>query len=255
MQLPRGTFREIRKNVTIESLLADIEQERFSGVSTISSETIAGTLVFKTGKCILVKFQNKSGDRGWDELRKVSSEEVDVALSTLDDAQIQLSLEFNKSGRLTRGTAPTQTIPQKTVIPVHKTRAAQPVEKKPAAPIKPVPPRVPPASPVRPPFSPAATVVTPEQRTVVLQNRPPHPPTGVKPPTPVPQPPPVLVHRREVPPQSAPEPEPAEPEEATSFDEDIDTFDTMDLENVTDKLRTDCKSMIKDLNLDHLLDR
>jgi hypothetical protein len=41
----------------------------------------------------------------------------------------------------------------------------------------------------------------------------------------------------------------------SSFEKDIDTFDTMDLDNVTDKIRNDCKTMIKQLHLEHLMER
>ena len=41
----------------------------------------------------------KSGDTGWDELQKCGGK-VDAALSTLDEAQVRLSLEFNKTCRL-----------------------------------------------------------------------------------------------------------------------------------------------------------
>jgi len=255
MQLPRGTFREIRKNVTIESLLATLEQEKFSGVSNISSETIAGTLVFKMGKCILIKFQNKSGDRGWEELRKVPGEEVDVALSTLDDPQIQLALEFNKSGRVTRGSVPAHSAPQKAMVPPRPVHASQPAEKKVPAPAKPLHPPTAGIPHLRPPATPVTAAPAPEPKTVILQGRPPHPPAGLKPPVSVPQPSPPAVNRREVPRAPAEEPVPEEPAEPTSFDEDFDTFDSMDLDNVADKIRTDCKSMIKDLNLDHLLER
>ena len=40
-----------------------------------------------------------------------------------------------------------------------------------------------------------------------------------------------------------------------SSDRDIDTLDIQDLENVTDKIRNDCKTMIKQLNLEHLMER
>ena len=64
-------------------------------------------------------------------------------------------------------------------------------------------------------------------------------------------------------PQTAPaapaKPAPAESEDASgqasTFEKDIDTFDTMDLDNVTDKIRNDCKTMIKQLHLEHLMER
>jgi len=103
MQLPRGTFREIRKSETIGEILTELERTKFSGICSISSGSGTGTLVLKSGKCILVKFHGKSGDTGWDELQKNLFEEVDAALSSLDEAQVQLSLEFNKACRLVRG--------------------------------------------------------------------------------------------------------------------------------------------------------
>jgi len=48
---------------------------------------------------------------------------------------------------------------------------------------------------------------------------------------------------------------PEKDHENTSFENDLDTFDTMDFDNVTDKIRTDCKTMIKQLHLDHLMER
>ena len=100
MQLPRGTFREIRKSVAVESLLNALDGEKFSGIANISSPSLTGTLVFKAGKCILVKIRNSRGDTGWDEIQKAGNEEVDAALSLLDDAQIGLALEFNKPCRI-----------------------------------------------------------------------------------------------------------------------------------------------------------
>jgi len=259
MQLPRGTFREIKKNVTIESLLVEIEHAKFSGISNISAETISGTLVFKTGKCILVKFQNKQGDRGWDELRKAAHEEVDVALSSLDEAQIQLSLEFNKSCRVITSVKPGSPVPQKPSAPAHPVLPVQPVARKTPAPVLLQPkPQPKPATAVPHPHHasvPVMAVPAPEQKTATLQGPPPHPPAGLQTPALVPQPPHVQVRRREVPKQTAEEPNPEETAEPSSFDDDIDTFDTLDLDNVTDKIRNDCKTMIKDLNLDHLLDR
>jgi hypothetical protein len=255
MQLPRGTFREIKKNVTIESLLAEIEHAKFSGISNISSETIAGTLVFKTGKCILVKFQNKSGDRGWDELQKAAHEEVDVALSSLDDPQIQLSLEFNKSCRVITTAKPGLQGQQKPSAPAHPALPVRPVARKTPATPSLLQPK--PAAAVSHPHHASLPVAAPapEQKTGPLQGPPPHPPAGLKPAPAVPQPPHVQVHRREVPKQTVEEPNHADTPESSSFDDDIDTFDTLDLDNVTDKIRNDCKTMIKDLNLDHLMDR
>jgi hypothetical protein len=251
MQLPRGTFREIRKNVTIESLLAGLESEKFSGISNISSPDLTGTLVFKAGKCILVKFKSKGGDAGWEELQKATDEEIDAVLSTLDDAQSQLALEFNKSCRVVKamksGTPPS---PQKPAQYSHQeAQRPVPVQKSavPQAPLKrPVKP-APVISRMHPPQVPATSPP--------VQNAPPQTPLFANAAAPVHPPPqmPVLpsdvTKKKEADNKTAPE------QESSSFESDIDTFDTMDLDNVTDKIRSDCKTMIKQLHLDHLMER
>ena len=249
MQLPRGTFREIRKGETIENILLDLERSKFSGICSISSNSGSGTLALKGGKCILVKFQGKGGDAGWDELQKNHAEEVDAALSTLDEAQIQLSLEFNKTCRLIKGGK----IAQEPSRPVH-----QPIHelaKKPAPPAHAAPPI-------------AAAKMTP---------RPAAPIPAVHRPTPPVQPPaaqdpkiqkgPSIFQRPAMPAPLAPVQQAKESTDnpvsdgqeadshGSSFENDIDTFDTMDLDNVTDKIRNDCKTMIKQLHLDHLMER
>ncbi len=70
---------------------------KFTGVCTISYKTGNGTIVFKHGKRILAEFQNTTGDSAWDAFQKIISEKADASLSTLSEAQIQLSLEFNKT--------------------------------------------------------------------------------------------------------------------------------------------------------------
>jgi len=142
MQLPRGTFREIRKSVAIESLLKELDGEKYSGVANISSPSLTGTLVFKAGKCILVKFQNNRGDAAWDELLKAGSEEVDAALSLLGDAQIELALEFNRPCRILKSGkhAPAQASRRATPSAPHEPPRSFPAQKPavPAAPSKPL---------------------------------------------------------------------------------------------------------------------
>jgi len=252
MQLPRGTFREIKKGIPVSVLLGELEKTGFSGVCSFSFEESTGTLVFKSGKGILSKFRNKNGDAAWDELQKILDEEVDAALSTLDEAQIQLSLEFNKSSRLVkwaRGAPAKPPAPKPAHVPSGQT-AAQPVRHipspaqvphavharpAPAAPIAPQPERAPEVYP--PPV--------PAQRPVI----PPRPAPSAR--APVTQPSAEHVPEKKT---SVPD-EPGEPAGSSSFENDIDTFDSMDLENVTAKIRSDCKSMIKQLNLEHLIDR
>jgi hypothetical protein len=261
MQLPRGTFREIKKNETTESILLELERSKFSGICSISSGSNMGTLVFRAGKCILVKFLGKSGDAGWDEVQNILNNEVDAALSSLDEPQIQLALEFNKTCKIVRSGKIGQS--QQAPAPLsrhehHETARPEPARKPPAishfaAPAKPVPK----------PAAPAGMKQSPPQKV---------------PPVPEHMPPAVSAHTAHTEPVTKPvsqaplsqrahapkaeslhaareESQPPDGQDATSFDSDIDTIDTMDLENVTDKIRNDCKTMIKQLHLEHLMER
>ncbi|MFY9982297.1 MAG: hypothetical protein WAK75_06995, partial [Methanoregula sp.] len=101
MQLPRGTFREIQKNQKAGDLLAELERSRFSGICSISCREGICTLVLKSGKCILAEYTTSKGDAALESLLMSNAgEAIDAALSTLDEAQIQLSLEFNKSEKV-----------------------------------------------------------------------------------------------------------------------------------------------------------
>lgn len=248
MQLPRGTFREIRKGVEIQSLLQALEGEKFSGIANLSSPSLAGTLVFKAGKCILVKLGNSRGDTGWDEVQNAGAEEVDAVISVLGDAQIGLALEFNKPCRIlkagTHAPAPVSNRPvhpatretphafqpQKTAAPV----APQPPSTKPEptshhAPAPASPPRAPPSQ--APPLNPYLFSKT---KTAPVHPSPPVPDSL---------------------PRNEEKDSPGKDHETGTFEDDLDTFDSMDIENVTDKIRTDCKTIIKQLHLDHLMER
>lgn len=45
------------------------------------------------------------------------------------------------------------------------------------------------------------------------------------------------------------------PQDPTGFEQDMETLDGMDLGKVSDKIRTDCRNRVKQLNLEHLLER
>jgi hypothetical protein len=263
MQLPRGTFREIKKSEQVSSILDEFEQKKFSGICNISSDKVSGTLVFKSGKCILAKVQSKSGDTAWDELLKMNSQEVDAALSSLDEAQIQLALEFNKVCRIVKGgkTIPvTGSLPQKSVSLPHPEPDMKkiPLQKNPGAPTKPeagLPKHIHPAPPtprpsssfVSPPLSVKNASPPPQARASV----PSQPPSMVQPQSqiPVSRPSPSIEQN------NSPESEEMTAKDSSCFERDIDTFDTLDLDDVTDKIRNDCKTMIKQLQLEHLMER
>lgn len=223
MQLPRGTFREIRKGIQIGSLVAELIGEKYTGIASISSPDASGTLVFRQGKFLLVKFRNARGDAALDEIQNAGRQVVDAALSLLGDTQIELALEFNKPCRLTRSGKNIST--QATF--------------RPGTPEYPGVPRPPSSGPAVKPKSlhpplPAHSPISPARAADTSRRAPsPHPVTT------------------EVPP--APAGKPAEAE--TTFEDDLTTFENLDIDSVTDKIRNDCKSMIKQLHLDHLMEK
>ena len=250
MQLPRGTFREIRKSVAIGSLLKELDGEKYSGVANISSPSLTGTLVFKAGKCILVKFQNNRGDTAMDELLKAGSQVVDAALSLLGDAQIDLALEFNRPCRILKsGKHATAQVSHRATPSASREPPRSAPTQKPAAPAALL------KSPVKPGPSPHHVPAPPAAPQAPVHSSPLHPPQFSKAAAQVPPSPPMpspwyedgKKHKAD---------ETSEKDRDTSiFESDLDSFDAMDIDNVTDKIRTDCKTMIKQLQLDHLLER
>jgi hypothetical protein len=248
MQLPRGTFREIKKGQRLEDLLEELGRSRFSGICSISFDDIISTLVMKSGKCILATYAHMTGDAAYDEVGTIPDQEVDAALSTLDEAQIQLALEFNKAAR---------------IIKSAKTVSAHQKPAEPAAPII--------HQTVEMVHAPAhgARVHTPAHATpgtiprpVVNSSIPAAAPAAVQPDEPISarhragsaHEPVLAIPKESKKPNANGEEDKIQPE-TSSFEKDIDTFDTMDISNVTDKIRKDCKTMVKQLNLDHLMER
>lgn len=233
MQLPRGTFREIQKQQKLGDIFTELERGKFSGICSISCREGLGNLVLKSGKCILAEFETFKGDTALENLIYASSgDAVDAALSTLDEAQIQLSLEFNKAERI-RNTGRGSTASDKPANPpvqqVHRTveARARPArepnmslwgDKLPDKPLQPrkLPPQPPLATPTKPITEPPATI---RARTISGSGRQ----------SPI--------------------------QETVQGESDMDTFDSMNLDEVTAKIREDCKTMVKNLQLEHLMER
>jgi hypothetical protein len=261
MQLPRGTFREIKKNKLVKSILDELENTKFSGICNILYGPESGTLVFKSGQCILAKIRDKSGKGALDELLKMSNLDVDAGLSSLDEPQIQLALEFNEDCRIVKAgktTSVKAAQPQKPSPVVHNepVKKPYPPPHSAAAPVRPTAPSrktAPVPSPAIRSSSfttlpkPAKKVVSPPQARVLTT------PSSAAPVKPFSQ---MPVFR----PSYSNQPRnPAETEvsaqDSSNFEKDIDTFDSLDLDNVTDKIRNDCRTMIKQLQLEHLMGR
>ncbi|PKG33981.1 hypothetical protein [Methanoregula sp.] len=228
MQLPRGTFREIRKKIVLQDLLSEFEDTRFTGTCGIVAGPATGSFVFQNGACILARFHGQAGDAAIREMQQSARDAVDVIISTLDETQVRLALEFNPACIVltepspdtghsppARGTAPTRTIPPVSpdapVAPASPRRGRRiliasgvPVTKQDGGQMQDAP---------RAPIFPSA--IPPETKTPVADTN-------------------------------------GEPED---LEREIDALDSMDLNLVTSRIRSECRTLVKHLDLDHLLER
>jgi len=227
MQLPRGKFRSIKKGVPLGDILDEMATSRFSGICSFSSVTVNGTMVFKGGLVILAKVQNQYGDPAVIEARLVVSQVIDAVLSDLDGTQMQLALEFNKHAYVQKeGNWQGVSIQKAKSSPVQDSQnksapepelKSKPKEKDFIKSIQATPAS--PAVPLRPDKGMAAEN---------LANTPEPPLQG--------------------------QPASQEPQ-LSSAEKDFETFDSMDLEDVTRKIRRDSKIILKQLELDHLMEK
>ncbi len=250
MQLPRGTFRYIKKDMKLEGILEELQLSKFSGICTISSGSAQGTLVFKSGKRILAEFRNLAGDAAWDEFQKIAGEKVDTSVSTMDDTQIELSLEFNKFCRIGKGG-------KLEPSPLSSAKTDHPMIKK------------------SPPVSPGDVFATPPKslQKPRIQEKPAKRPSVTFKALHIPDPPrisgntfpppadhkPAVTISQQPPEQDTGEKKRLEDEErhladieSRNFESDIDAIETMDVDIITSKIRGECKTLIKQLSLEHL---
>jgi hypothetical protein len=248
MQLPRGTFLSIKRSKKAEDLFMELQEMKFTGVCTISSRSGNGTVVFKSGKRILAQHRDLTGDNAWNELQVITEEKVDASLSTLSEAQIQLSLEFNKNCLVIKGGKSEKSIPgeipaqhPQTIPPVSPLKQEHPVlgksHQKTGTPViipSQTPGRVEPLHAPEPPkiisdahLRTAAQIASVQLKTQFHIQKP---------------------DEKKIEDISSSR----EDSDSSSFEEDIETFETMDVEAIRNKIRGECKTLIKELNLEHL---
>ena len=256
MQLPRGTFRYIKKDSKLEGILDELQLMKFTGICTISCGSANGSLVFKSGKRILAEFRNICGDAALDEFQKIAGENVDASVSTMDDTQIELSLEFNKSCRIGRGGKSEQSpfSPAKAdhVPPVIKSPPASSKE----AVVMPVKnlqkPHITEMSAPRPSIT-FETLHVPEPSKTPGNKSP--QPADHNPSVTIPQQSQEFLQELLEKKKRGDEAQHAADTDYNSFESDIDTFETMDVDIITNKIRGECKTLIKQLRLEHLTER
>jgi hypothetical protein len=103
MQLPRGTFRDIKRESGLHSLIFHLTDVSLSGYCKIISDETPILLVFRNGTIILAEFGELKGPAALDQISRMGDRTVDVVLHDLNETQLELALEFNPSCALPRG--------------------------------------------------------------------------------------------------------------------------------------------------------
>lgn len=222
MQLPRGKYRSIKKGAPLGDILDEMITSRFSGICLFSSDALNGTVVFRNGVVVLAKVQSHYGDPAWHEAGLFWDSICDAVLSDLDNAQIQLALEFNKKAYVQNGTSHHAASRQKGASDSLMHQPSKPVadhqhtqKEKEFIKITPVP------------------LVAPAVPADVKKKAAPEAPLST-----------IELPRQDL--KAPPEPE------RSIAEKEMDSFDVMDLDDVTQKIRKDCKIILKQLQLDHL---
>lgn len=96
MDIPRGTFSSIRRDILLSAILSEIRETSFSGYMTVSCGGVPGSLVFSEGTCILAEYQGLQGHAAWQEIQVRGGETVEAGMHLLTPQQIRLASEFNK---------------------------------------------------------------------------------------------------------------------------------------------------------------
>ncbi len=252
MQLPRGTFLNIKRSTKVGNLLGELQDMRFTGICTISFGLVNGTIVFKSGKRILAQYKDIIGDAAWDELQKIIGEKVDSSLSTLNEAQIQLSLEFNKTCLIVKGGkaefTPLHEIPAPNQHTIKKSPLNTPKQAEIATSKSHQKQGIPEPTMANRPVTvePVYASELPKIISDTLLKNAAHKPLS------------SIQQKPRIYAQISDEKKPKDTallqvdSDSSSFDKDIETFETMDVDTITNKIRGECKTLIKQLHLEHL---
>jgi hypothetical protein len=103
MQLPRGIFRDIKRESGLHSLISHLAEVSLSGYCKIISAEIPILMVFRNGTIILAECGELKGPAALEQISRMGDIPVDVILHDLNETQLELALEFNPSCVLPSG--------------------------------------------------------------------------------------------------------------------------------------------------------
>lgn len=100
MELPRGRFRGVRRNIRLALLLQDLSGERFTGYCKIIHGQGTMVIVLEEGTIILAESKVVSGDDALVAVLASMEFIVDAELGDLDASQLKLAIEFNPDSKV-----------------------------------------------------------------------------------------------------------------------------------------------------------
>ncbi|MDK2975204.1 MAG: hypothetical protein PWP08_1575 [Methanofollis sp.] len=106
MEIPRGTFSSIRRDILLSTVLAEIRETSFSGYATASCGNDPVSLVFSEGACVLAEYGDLQGSAAWQEIQVLGGEKVEIGMYLLTPQQIRLASEFNKNAAISAVSRP-----------------------------------------------------------------------------------------------------------------------------------------------------
>jgi hypothetical protein len=239
MQLPRGTFQGIKRDIGVVNLLEDLRDVRFTGSASFEIERNVVNLVFRKGKTILAESGSNQGDAALGYLKSLSDRNIDASLSVMTEPQLSLALEFNSESRVQGASrsSRTGTVEKGTPHPLWPAVSGQKdlmqgphaKEREIAAP--PVPSSEPPEI--------ISLVEAIENRHLREKQEIPALPLPLSRGTDVTTPNLVSSVGLEI---------------DESITRDLNALDAMDLDAMAEKIRTNCKFMVEKMNLGHLIE-
>jgi hypothetical protein len=95
MQIPRGTFRALKRGCSLPALIQELRDSAFTGFCRIALGSGSITLVFEKGTIRLAKYDVLEGDAALERIFQSGLGTVDVVLHDLSPVQLDLAKEFS----------------------------------------------------------------------------------------------------------------------------------------------------------------
>jgi len=95
MQIPRGTFRALRRGCDLNTLIQEMKDTAFNGYCRIAPGSGSIIIVFEKGNIRLAEYNTLEGDSALERIFQSGPVTVDAVLHDFNAAQLDLAVEFS----------------------------------------------------------------------------------------------------------------------------------------------------------------